>query len=115
MPSFVRKTLLIAVSLLSLFSVITAQETTHSGLIKGIVLDAETKQPLIGANIFVQGSNSGTTTDESGNYQFDKIKVGTYSIVYSYIGYEKIIKTDVIVRTNRITFVICDSKRTAAS
>ena len=115
MMSFVSKKLLIVFSLLSFFSIITAQENPHFGSIKGIVVDSETKQPLVGANIFMQDSNSGTSTDISGNYQFDKIKVGTYSIIYSYIGYEKIIKTDIIVRTNRITFVNIELKPTTLS
>ena len=115
MLSFVSKKLLIVVSLLSLFSVITAQDISHFGTIKGSVLDAETKQPLIGANIFVRDSKTGASTDISGRYQFDKIKVGTYSIVYSYIGYEKIIKTDIIVRTDRITFVNIELKPASLS
>ena len=74
------------------------------GSIRGKVLDAENLQPLIGVNVMIAESQVGCTTDLDGNYEIPKVKVGSYSIVYSYIGYEKITTTDVIVRSERITY-----------
>ncbi len=75
------------------------------GDIKGKIVDAETKQPLIGANIIISGTAKGTSTDAEGNYSFNLVDVGTYVIEYSYIGYDKITKTDVIVRPDRTTYL----------
>jgi len=85
-------------------TIAVAQSSTPKGNLKGQILDAETKQPLIGVNIFIKQNQSGTSTDEKGNYSFETIPVGTYTIEYSYIGYEKVTKTDVIVRSQRTTF-----------
>ncbi len=85
-------------------------QSTLKGTIKGKVIDTETKQPLIGVNIFITETGSGTTTDESGLYEFSKIGIGNYSIVFSYIGYQKNTTTDVIVRTERITYVNVEMK-----
>lgn len=90
--------------LLTSFSVL-AQETKLTGIIKGKVVDAETKQPLIGVNVFIRDLRTGCATDLEGEYSFPSIKVGSYTLEFSYVGYEKNIIPDVIVRSTRITFV----------
>jgi len=74
------------------------------GSIKGKVLDAETMQPLLGVNVMIINLKKGCTTDAEGNYEIPGVKVGSYSIIYSYIGYEKTVSTDVVVRSARITY-----------
>jgi len=39
-----------------------------TGKIAGKVIDAKTKEPLIGANIIIVGSSQGAATDVNGNY-----------------------------------------------
>ena len=39
-------------------------------LVSGTVTDAESGEPLIGANILIQNTSTGTTTDLEGKYQF---------------------------------------------
>ncbi|WP_421869199.1 SusC/RagA family TonB-linked outer membrane protein [Marinoscillum sp.] len=59
-----------------------AQQVTVSGT----VTDADSGEPLIGANIVEKGTTNGTVTDYDGNYQ---VNVSPGSIlVISYIGYE---------------------------
>lgn len=71
--------------------------------IKGKVIDGEIKQPLTGVNIYIKDTQTGTTTDEDGNFNIADIPSGTYQIVFSYIGYQKVTKTDIIVRPGRPT------------
>nr|WP_321408472.1 TonB-dependent receptor [uncultured Carboxylicivirga sp.] len=52
----------------------------------GGVLDANTQQPLVGANVVEKGTYNGTITDIDGNYQI-KISVGD-TLVFSFLGYE---------------------------
>jgi hypothetical protein len=89
-----------------------AQETVLTGSIKGKVLDFETRQPLIGVNIYLPDLKTGCTTDLEGEYSLPKIKVGSYSLVLSYVGYEKITIPDVIVRSARITYANAELKPT---
>ena len=56
--------------------------------LKGVVLDNNTNEPIIGAAILVTGTGSGTTTDIDGNYQLE-VPANAKSIEISYIGYEK--------------------------
>lgn len=62
--------------------------------VRGVVTDAVTKEPLIGASV-VDGEGHGATTDFDGNYVLD-IKAGSYNITYSYLGYSKVVKSVIV-------------------
>lgn len=76
------------------------------GSITGTVIDLMTKQPLIGANIVIVGTTTGTATDINGNFAIENIKPGTYRLRASMIGYEPLIKTDIIVSPGKLTQVM---------
>jgi Domain of unknown function (DUF4139)/N-terminal domain of unknown function (DUF4140) len=59
------------------------------GAITGYVTDAATGEPLIGANVVINGTSTGSATDINGKYYIPNINVGTYNIQYSYIGYNR--------------------------
>ncbi len=52
----------------------------------GVVKDIDTKELMIGAAVYVDSLQIGTTTDENGFYEL-KLEVGRYKIRYSYLGY----------------------------
>jgi outer membrane receptor protein involved in Fe transport len=60
---------------------------TGVGKMSGKVLDADTKEPLIGANILMLNTNLGAATDIDGNYFILNITPGTYEVRVSYVGY----------------------------
>ncbi|MFT5802458.1 MAG: iron complex outermembrane receptor protein, partial [Nonlabens sp.] len=77
------KKLLFAFILLSFFTLnITAQNST----ISGIITDADTAEPLIGAAVFTEGS-IGTITDFNGAYSLS-LKNGKQLLKVSYVSYE---------------------------
>ena len=49
---------------MTLFTQLIAQ----NGSITGQITDAENNDPLIGANVIVEGTNMGAATDANGNY-----------------------------------------------
>ncbi len=61
----------------------------QSGSITGLVTDAENNDPLLGANVIVEGTTMGAATDINGNYAIQNVPVGAVTIMVSYIGYEK--------------------------
>jgi len=85
------------------FYTITAQEKEIKGTIRGKVIDTEGKFPLMGVNIVVKENNMGAATDSNGIFEIKNMPVGSYSLIFSYIGYEKIIQTDIIIRSGRVT------------
>jgi hypothetical protein len=96
-----------AVVLFFLFSNLRlyAQTNQSRGTIKGRVIDGESKLDLIGAQVFIQEKNIGISTNDKGYFEIKNVPVGSYSLLCNYIGYEKIVKTDIIVRTERETYV----------
>ena len=66
---------------------INAQENTRI-TVKGRVLDYETGAPLEYVNVFLSNTTIGTSTDKNGNFFINNIPYGSYSIIFSYIGYE---------------------------
>ena len=62
------------------------QFLAQAGTLQGRITD-EQGEPLPFANIFVQNSTNGTNANEQGYYQF-KLPVGTYEIVFKYIGFK---------------------------
>ncbi|HEX9652129.1 MAG TPA: TonB-dependent receptor [bacterium] len=82
-----------------------SQNAVHTGTIKGNVVDNETQSPLLGVNVALSGTTLGDATDEAGSFMIENIPVGSYALQFSYIGYEPLVKTDVVVRPKRTTFV----------
>lgn len=73
------------------------------GIISGIVLDKEVdNSPLPFANVFVKGTSIGTTTEFEGDYTF-QVDSGTYTIVFSFIGYQTIEVPNVVVSERETT------------
>ena len=58
---------------------------TSGFVVKGTVID-NTKEPLIGVSVSVDGTTIGTSTDFDGNYEL-QIPDGKKTLVFSYIGY----------------------------
>ncbi len=76
-----------------------------TGIIEGEIIDKENKSPLVGATVLIENSSMGNAANIDGKFVIENVNVGSYSLKISYIGYESIIKTDVIVRSGRRTFI----------
>ena len=85
---------------------------TNTGIIAGKVVDEATKEPLIGVNVLIVDTPYGAATDENGTYSIPNLPIGTYNVSFQYIGYQMIIETDIVVRTERTTVVDADLKFT---
>jgi TonB-linked SusC/RagA family outer membrane protein len=57
--------------------------------IVGIVTDT-LGQPLVGASVSIKGTNFNTHTDSKGGFSFPNMPQGNYTLVVSYVGYEKL-------------------------
>ncbi len=88
-----RLNLLLLFFLFCLSNVLMAQKYTLSG----VVTDAETKEPLFSANVWL--GKTGAVTDFDGRYSIE-LEKGTYEVQISYVGYEKQIKTITIGGSN---------------
>ena len=76
-----------------------------TGKISGIIKDADSNEPLIAANVMVQGTAFGAATDLDGSYYIINIKPGTYTVVVDMIGYKQMLLENVRVSVNRTTTI----------
>lgn len=60
------------------------------GKISGNVVDQETKEPLIGANVVIVGTTFGAATGLDGSYVILNVAPGLYDVKASYIGYQEV-------------------------
>jgi outer membrane receptor protein involved in Fe transport len=71
--------------------------------IGGKVMDADSKEPLIGVSIGVKGAVTGTISDSKGNFSLSTNKAGALTIVVSMVGYER---QEIPVKGNKTDFQI---------
>jgi hypothetical protein len=55
--------------------------------VSGVVQDSVTHEPLAFSSVFLANTTLGVTTNEQGQFSFDKVPRGSYDIVGSYVGY----------------------------
>lgn len=83
----------------------------QNGKLVGVVKDKQTNEPLIGANVIINGTNYGAATDIDGKFIILNIPPGRYNVTASMVGYGKVTQTDVtlfIDRTTNIEFTLTD-------
>ncbi|MCI0693354.1 SusC/RagA family TonB-linked outer membrane protein [candidate division KSB1 bacterium] len=67
-----------------------AQEGKKNYVITGTVTDARTGEPLIGANVIIEGTTIGAATNAEGKFSIlARVEPGAYKITYRFIGYKK--------------------------
>jgi hypothetical protein len=77
----------------------------QNGQIKGKISDAENNEPLPFANILLDGTNVGTTSDLDGNFHLQGLSPGYQKLRISFIGYKTQITDDVFVSNTNIPFL----------
>ena len=71
----------------------------QTGKIAGTIMDGEFNEPMAFANVLIKNTTKGTTSDFDGKYSID-VEAGNYTLVFSYIGYQTIEISDVVVKSN---------------
>lgn len=82
-----------------------AQERAEeTGTVTGLVIDLDTQEPLVGANVVVDGTARGTSTDADGAYRLADVPAGPQTLVVTFIGYE----------SERMQISVADGEETVA-
>ena len=82
---FISKVFSLALIIIVAFPAIAFAQT---GVIRGEVIDAENGEVLIGANVIVQGTDKGASTDIDGRYVIRNVPAGDHTIIFRYLGFE---------------------------
>lgn len=66
---------------------VTTETAPRYGQLSGIVVDAETGQPLPQAHVLLSLGQTGTTANDAGMFAFARLRPGRYVVTASYVGY----------------------------
>lgn len=98
---FVTKNLIALTTLVILILTNETISQNKTRIISGEVRDALTKQPLLGANILIDGTNQGSACDENEYFVIKNVAPGRYSLKVSMIGYLSSVITELNINPNR--------------
>ena len=110
------KTAILAISILLLFNLSDAySQNVITQTVRGTILDADSKIPLTGASVVVEGTNPilGTIADLDGNFRLEKIPVGRYNFKVSFIGYEPFTLSEILVGSGKEVVLSIELKEAA--
>ena len=66
----------------------TCEDCINTITVKGEVLEYGTEAPIRGVNVYIAGSQNGTTTDPDGNFILEDIEQETFQLIFSHVGYD---------------------------
>lgn len=75
----------------------------QDGKIRGTVRDRESGEPLVGANVLIEGTSLGAATDVNGEYIILSVPPGVYTLRVSLVGYAPLTVSNVRVNANITT------------
>ncbi|MBC7126495.1 MAG: carboxypeptidase regulatory-like domain-containing protein, partial [Bacteroidales bacterium] len=77
----------------------------QKGSIEGVVYDRSHNETLVGANVIIEGTTTGTITDFDGRFTLSNLNPGTYNVLVSFISYQPVILNNIKVEPNKSTVV----------
>ncbi len=90
----------LAVTALLIAIVIASVVPAGAGVLKGRVSDAKSGESLAGVNVLLQGTLRGTSTNVNGEFVLERVRAGTWSLVFSLIGYQSETRTGIRLGEN---------------
>ena len=103
-----KRFILSCLGLLLLGSGVYAQENTGiTQTVRGVILDKETQQPLIGATVIVKDVDPiiGASTDIDGSFELFNVPVGRQVLEGSYLGYQNTESDGIVVDVAKAPYV----------
>ena len=110
------------ITLLLLLSIFTAQAQTvnkATGKISGKIIDAQTGAPIeyTSIRLFSQDQNklvNGVIADGKGVFKISNVPDGKYKVVFDFLGYQKVEKTEVVLNKDSRSITFDDIKLTSS-
>ena len=107
----INKTIFCLFALLLATIELFGQQEFFRGTVKGKVIDFKTKQPMIGVNIYIpELGTEGERQTKTASTSFQKLTLAATLLFFPMLDMKKNTTTDVIVRTERITYVNVEMK-----
>lgn len=75
----------------------------YTQIVRGTVIDKDSKSPLAGVNVIMLNSNPivGTSTDADGNFRLGNVTIGRINLKFSFMGYEPKTVPNIMVESGK--------------
>ena len=97
----------------SLVLILTTVLGWSQGSISGSIKDEKTGDAIIGANIILDGTSFGASTDIDGAFNISKVPVGKYSVTISSMMYTTLKINEILVQEGKTSVINTSLKETA--
>jgi outer membrane receptor protein involved in Fe transport len=87
-----------------LFLLISFSSIAQKGTVRGMVTDEKSGEALIGVNVSLKGTTTGSFTDLDGKFSF-AVDPGTYDLLVSYVSYQTQTISGVVVKADEVTLL----------
>ncbi|MFH1195981.1 MAG: TonB-dependent receptor [bacterium] len=109
--SFIHMLVVILLFMIFASSSVLATDPPPSGkFLTGKIIDAVTKEPLVGVNVLVKNTNLGATTNEDGAFVIQKLPLDEFELQITMIGY-KPVELKIDLNTDNIDNLIFELKQ----
>ncbi len=79
---------------------------SNTGTLRGIVIDADSDEPLVGTTIFISELEIGDAADANGAFEIENIPEGNYTIRISSIGYQTKTRTINVIADQELDIIL---------
>jgi len=93
------------IAIIHLILMLAFHAGAQNGQVKGVIKDAGNNEPLPFANVFIEGTQIGATSDLDGNFLFTGLEPGYIKLVGSYLGYATKTSEDILINNINIPFI----------
>ncbi|MEO8209652.1 MAG: TonB-dependent receptor [bacterium] len=84
-----------------MFTSLSLSQTNNNGILKGKVIDEVTQSGVEDAVIELMNTGYKTKTDSNGEFNFENLKLGSHQLKISAIGYNPLIKSDLVLYASK--------------
>ncbi|MCF8276262.1 MAG: TonB-dependent receptor [Flavobacteriales bacterium] len=81
--------------------IISIGVNAQTGIVSGRIADAKNNEPIPFANVVIQGTTIGASSDLDGKYEIKNITPGLYNVEVSFLGYKSKVEYEVEVFNNK--------------
>lgn len=92
-------------------TILSAQEV---GVVKGKIIDKQTREPLSFVNLVINGTQKGTTSTDNGTFEIKNVPLGYITVQASFIGYTSVVSDDYLVTKEKSPFIIIEMEEDAS-
>ena len=78
--------------------------SAQTGTLQGVIADKVTGETIVGANVVLEGTMTGTSTDLNGAFKLN-LPAGTHSVRVSFISYETVLIENVRLESGKTTYL----------